>query len=109
MRRRGVLVKLDDDLYVEWSSVVDAPVAVMNRDDALALLAREVEEAREALRVAQGALPRLFERGHTALWTDVSPERYVVPNRAGPDESQLTFGELRDRCRRYLDGDRAAL
>lgn len=99
---KHTLVKLDDDLYVAWSSVVDAPVAVGTRAEVEAGLQRDIDDAREALAHAEGRLARLDQWGHTAYWTTKSPRSYVAGNRAGDDETELSWDDLLASCREWL-------
>jgi hypothetical protein len=92
--KRHTIVRLDADLYVAWSSPCDAPAAVMTRADVEAGFAAEVEEAREALALAESRLSRLDTVGHTALWTDQTPRQYVAGNRAGDNECELSWDGL---------------
>jgi len=77
--------KLGEDAYVEWSSVVDAPVSdVMTKNEAL------------GAGIALARLERADALGHS--WTDMdkvqSPEDLVAGNRAGPRESCLSLAAI---------------
>ena len=73
------MLKLAEDEYVEWGSIVDAPVSyAMGR-------AAAVDEFGEE-RVA-----RADKKGHS--YRDLPP--VIVGNRAGPGESSLSLEELR--------------
>lgn len=85
------LVKLADDEYVEWSTVVDAPLSYI------------CERERAVSRWGEDRVARADE--HVTSHTDPdfqadTPERAIAVNRAGDDESELTLAELRERYRR---------
>ena len=74
---------LGEDLFCEWSSVVDAPVTdLMSR--------MRAERAFGADRVRRAA-----ETGTSALdLPRMLPQEIIAGNRAGPDESALDLDEL---------------
>lgn len=79
------VAKLAEDTYVEWSTVMDAPVSwVENREGAVS---RWTEE-----RVARA------DNNGTSLLDEYpagqTPEEIVSGNRAGPEESTLTVDEI---------------
>lgn len=82
------LVKLADDEYVEWSTVVDAPVSyVMTRDEAVAWRNGDEE-----------AIQRADDNGHSALWMSAqSVDELVAFNRAGDHESCISLEEIREK------------
>lgn len=98
-RRRYAIVKLADDLYTEWVGPADAPAYAYTEAEVRHLLEAEVVEAEQALANAKGAIARLERQGHTYLDHDLTVEQLVACNRAGPDESELSFGELCDLVR----------
>lgn len=78
------VVKLADDEYVYWSTIVDAPVSwIKTRDEAVA----EWTEDRVA---------RADETGDSLINGSVDPAAF---NRAGDDEEQLTIEEIRAKFR----------
>lgn len=80
---RGV-VRLDQDLYVLWSTVVDAPVGgAATRQEALAWLAGDPEEVERLERCGQTV------RGPDRNGRERTAEEVVAANRAGPDELPL--------------------
>ena len=89
-----VIVKLSDgerSWYLEWSSVVDAPVTYgMSLDE----LRRHVKEqyGNEGLRELPKRLARCDARGTSAF--DTTLERILENNRAGPNERQATREEI---------------
>lgn len=91
------IAKLADDEYVDWSTVVDAPVTdVLTREQMAAYMLREYGEfnAREI----EPRLARTDKNGHSAMWgkaQNLSVEEMILPNRAGEGESSLTMEELR--------------
>lgn len=84
--------KLGDDQYLEWSSVVDAPVSYLHsRSEAVSLWGED--------RIARADL-----RGHSYQDLEVceSPQELIACNRAGPGEKELTLDAL---LRRYKNRD----
>lgn len=80
---RGI-VKLADNEYVEWSTVVDAPVSwVMAYDEAL-------EAAGDPARIVRADV-----FGTSYLSPPWSLRDLLNGNRAGPDESEATLSEIR--------------
>lgn len=81
------IVKLADNEYVEWSTVVDAPVSyVLTRDEIKrAVGGPDIEER----------LNRADERGTSMLAPAITLESLAVCNRAGPKESCLSLEEIR--------------
>lgn len=79
------IAKLGDDAYVDWSTVVDAPVSwVLTRGAAVAEWSKD--------RVA-----RADQNGTSILDrypTGQTPDEIVRGNRAGPGESELTVAEI---------------
>lgn len=72
---RGI-IKLADNKYIEWSTVVDAPVSyVFTKDESF--------DEKDASRIE-----RASKNGHSYL--DSSPGEYIDFNRAGPYESCIT-------------------
>lgn len=81
------IVKLDDDKFIEWSSVVDAPVS--------AWLTRTAASARWG----EDRVARADRNGHSAR--DMKPRppgEFATFNRAGPNEESLTLDAI---IRRY--------
>lgn len=85
---RGI-VRLAEDEYVEWSTVVDAPVSY-------AITRAEAVEAFGASRIA-----RADEKGTSYLSPPYTLQDFLDCNRAGEDESHIGLEEMR---RRYGQG-----
>lgn len=84
------VAKLAEDTYVEWSTVVDAPVSwVLNRDRAVA----EWSEERVARADRNGTSIQTDPWGHTYP-AGSTPEEIVRGNHAGPDGSEITVEEI---------------
>lgn len=91
------ILKLGPDQYVEWSTVVDAPVSyILTRKKMEAfLLAEAVKKARD----------RVTERLDTAdrnglTFVDCgSVAELVRGNRAGPNETELTLEQIVEKYR----------
>ena len=76
------IIKLGEDQYVEWSTIVDAPVSyVTDRETAAVAWGEE--------RVA-----RADEKGTSYLDIEETAAEYVAFNRAGPNEECLTLEEI---------------
>lgn len=85
------IVKLADNEYVEWSTIVDAPVTyIMSRDKIRAELGGDDIEDR---------LSRADERGSSMLAPTMSLEQALGNNRAGPGESRASLTEIRQKYR----------
>lgn len=91
------IVKLVDkqankDYYLEWSTIVDAPVSYgMGLTEF-----REYYKQKygtEGLAALPDRLKRVEEKGTSATY-DKSVEDTIDGNRAGPDETELTYDEL---------------
>ncbi len=92
------IVKLADDEYVEWSTVVDAPLAGSVTRAAACHEWGEPSVARADRRGhSQVEGPRVSEANRDRVW---SPEELIAGNRAGPGESELSLDELRAAARR---------
>jgi hypothetical protein len=97
------LVKLADNEYVEWSTVVDAPLTpIMDREQALEHSYRGIRGGREVERRVYAAerVDRTDRNNHSALWLDPEPvEEIIAGNRAGEGETELTLEQLRSEGR----------
>lgn len=91
------LVKLADDEYVEWSTIVDAPITyIMNREEAIAYTENESESTEKG----KDRVARVDEKGHSAhYFGPETPEQLVAGNRAGDKEKPLSLAEIRERYR----------
>lgn|SRR5512146_363660 len=79
------VAKLAEDTYVEWSTVVDAPVTyIVTRTEAVDAWGQErVDRAdQKGTSILDG-----YPAGKT-------PEEIVLGNHAGPDETELTVQEI---------------
>jgi len=87
------LLRLDDDLFVEWSTVVDAPVTYgMTLNEVKGWLEADGTRA-EVDKPA--ALERLLTTGTSHIDVDqFGPDSAIVCNRAGPGEKHLSKSEL---------------
>lgn len=86
------IVKLADDKYVEWSSVVDAPVScVMSRKDM-----REYLHETYGMASVAGNLERLdrADEHGTSFHTPTPASAVAGFNRAGPNETKLSLEEI---------------
>lgn len=82
------IVRLADQEYVEWSTVVDAPVStIAARAEAIDRWGDErIERADE--HVTSCTVPELWPR---------NADEFIDLNRAGPDELSLTLDAIRER------------
>ena len=89
------VVKLKEDGYVEWSTVVDAPVTYMvTRDCMLAHL--DTEYGRSSFDENRQRLERADKNG-TSCHSDLSVEDLISCNRAGDKEQYITLAEILER------------
>ena len=81
------------EFYLEWSTIVDAPVTG----------GMELEEFKEWYREEHGRidydglqyrLARVEQHGTSSIDTNETPETIIAGNRAGPNESTLTMDEI---------------
>src|SRR5262245_2894012 len=95
------LVKLDDDAYVEWSTVVDAPVThVVTRAETI----RWNQRQGCTLPEAQERTARTDKNGHSAMWfSPESTEQLIAGNRAGEGESELSLAEILEQYARVKE------
>jgi hypothetical protein len=100
----NIIAKLEDK-YLEWSTVVGAPLSVGLSRDEFAAYYRE--------QYGDGKLEKLNERLDRADQTGTSDregcdlEELIIGNQAGPDMSELTLEQIAQAyCRRapILDG-----
>lgn len=97
------VVKIGEDRYLEWSTVVDAPISHgMSRDEMKQHLAsQERVEEDLALEQAERRLRRADETGTSSMDRTQTPETMMAYNRAGPRETRLSVEELIQRYRQY--------
>lgn len=89
------VIKLAENEYIEWSSVVDAPVSVvMDRGEAVA------KHGEERIARTDKHVNSLIPE---QLWA-ASPEEAVAGNRAGEGEIELSLEEIR---REYAESEAA--
>lgn len=82
------------DRFIEWSTVVDAPVSYgMTREDMREHLLAETDGSRASEIMVDERLDRADAKGSSDLM-GMTAEEVVAGNRAGPDESELTFDEI---------------
>lgn len=88
------LIRLDGDegpRYLEWSTIVDAPVTFGMTREELATHYRD-EYGRAGSRDFEERMRRVDEKGTSAY--DYTVADHISGNRAGPDETELTAEEL---------------
>lgn len=87
---RGI-VKLADDFYVEWSTVVDAPVTYgMTRKEMFDYIVSEYNTPKEGV---ESRMARVDANG-TSFYGYENANELISFNKAGPNESCLTLAEL---------------
>jgi hypothetical protein len=92
------IVKLADEKYVEWSSIVDAPVTyIMTREEMKTYL--DEEYGRSSIANNEERLRRTDERG-TSSFCRETMEEVISCNRAGPHEEHI---ELEEIIKQYTD------
>lgn len=93
------IVKLAEDEYVEWSTVVDAPVTVIHTREEIAEYLLE-EHGRIYAEKIPGWLARADEKGYSARgYGGASLSDVLADNRAGNDGSELALEEIREQYR----------
>jgi hypothetical protein len=97
------IIKLEDgekEYYLEWSTVVDAPVTFgMSKDDFLRHYAHQYGHSRTILSELDRRMERVDETGTSARGMTV--DEVLVGNRAGPLEKFLTKKQIIEKfCRR---------
>jgi hypothetical protein len=107
----GMIVKLAEDKYVEWSSVVDAPSSSVMNHQELEQYLKATHEREEGLFYEQDPklkalkmelvatkisqrLARLAQKGTSAVDEDVTVDTVIAGNRAGPNETELSIKEI---------------
>lgn len=84
------ILKIADDEYVDWSTIVDAPVSYI------------VTRAEAVARWGKDRIGRADAYTTSLIEPEYGPncaEEAIACNRAGPDESQLTLEQIRERYR----------
>jgi len=83
------------DYFMEWSSVVDAPVTYgMTWDEFQEYYRREHGE--EGMRGLPERMKRVHQSGTSDAVVRDSVQKWVKYNRAGENEKQLTYEEILD-------------
>lgn len=89
------IVKLAENEYIEWSTVVDAPVSyVMTRSEVPKFIRGDDISER---------LSRADEFGTSMLAPNLSLQDMIGFNRAGPKESCISLEGIRSRYRKEQD------
>lgn len=87
------LVKLEEDLYCEWSTVVDCPVSVFTSIDDIKrdVWSPDIDER----------IDRMLKYG-TSFVDPCSVADLIKGNRAGPNETTITLEEIIKQLRDEL-------
>ena len=83
----------DQDWYLEWSSVVDAPVTYGMTLDELKAHTKE-QYGQQGLDVLPERLARVEATGTSSMMGDRSVEEFIRGNRAGKGETCLTLAQI---------------
>jgi len=86
------LVKLGDEQYCEWSTVVDAPVSSIMTLDGLKAYYRG-QYGEEGMLMLPDRLARVERTGCSAL-SGCTAEELIACNRAGPKEGRLNLRQI---------------
>ncbi len=86
------IVELAPGKYVEWSSVVDAPVTYVMTETELVQYVRE-EYGEAGVRELPARMERVKAKGTNAL-TYKSADNVIRVNRAGPNETEITREQI---------------
>lgn len=79
--------------YLIWSEIVDAPVTYGMTISEL-VRSIEQEEGVQGLRDLPDRLERVWKRGHSMTTDSSTLEEFVMCNRAGPSDEELTLEEI---------------
>jgi hypothetical protein len=82
-----------DDYYLEWSTIVDAPISYGMSEEEYRKFFIE-EYGRASGHQLEPRMQRIAQYGTSSRHGD-TPEQLVVANRAGPDECELTLQEIK--------------
>lgn len=89
------IVKLAENEYLEWSSIVDAPTTyIVDREKMKAYLKKEYHSSEEEV---ESRLKRADLYGTSYLHVNESAKELLAWNRAGDKETCLTFEEIREK------------
>jgi hypothetical protein len=103
----GPIIKLDDDVYIEWSSVSDAFTYAYNKQQIEHLIGVEIEIAEQHLAQLKDRLRRIEENGSSYIWdedeTPETPEQLVAGNRMGANERHLAYKTIVNMAKKQID------
>ena len=86
-------LKLGDNEYLEWSTIVDAPVTyITDRDEMIAHLRFKYGDHIDITRHMN-----IVDEQGTSCRDGQTVEQIISSNRAGPNESHLTLAEIKQR------------
>ncbi len=93
-----------EGVFVEWSTVVDAPVSeAMNLDELSGYIRNRYGE--EGIDQLPARIARAVEKGTSCIGPSYTFDDIVAGNRAGPDEAELSRDELiAEYFTRRMDG-----
>lgn len=100
------IVKLGD-LYVEWSTIVDAPITYGMTEHELRDFMRD-QYGKRGLEDFDNRMERVLKKG-TSSYNHESAEETVAYNRAGTDDSCLSFQELVEQVKAWRDDELAQI
>jgi hypothetical protein len=105
-QRRYPIIKLADDVYIEWVGACDAPGSAYTRAQIVEMFEADIREAEETLELQRGRLARLDANNHTYLDRGPStPQELVAFNRAGPKEGSIKFETMLRKARAELEAE----
>lgn len=89
------IAKLADNKYVEWSTIVDAPVTyILTRDQMLAHL--DEQDGKRSFDENRQRLERCDKNG-TSCQFPMNMKDLIRYNRAGEDEKEISLKEILER------------
>lgn len=104
MPRYLIRLECPEERFLEWSTIVDAPVTCGMTEGELREYIRQ-EYGRQGLRRLDERIERCREKGTSAY--NVDREAAIAFNRAGPDETHATLEEIKESyCREPTDDGR---
>lgn len=92
------IVKIDENKYIEWTTVCDAPTTfIMNRDEMLSYL--NAQDSERSFDENRKRLDRADLHG-TSFHAPTSLKQIISGNRAGKDEKEITIDQIIEKYSR---------
>ena len=88
-----ILIKLEENYYLLWSTVIDAPVGVLNTQEAKEYIKRYTDNPEHYWN-------ELETTGTDHYYKDINEA--INGNRCGTNEEELTLEQIKQKYREYL-------